>query len=196
MHHWAPPQQRCSPRRRVHPRGGYWRRSRPLARQDCPGWAFQERSRRQPAATTAPRATPVRLRPTLGPKTPRFDDRGGRERHPIPRPGIGPSHCLLAFPFVLLKQRQPTPPAIFSLPQKPPLRQTPVSSFSAMPPASARWEMKAREQAAPRVLLLPVPVVQKTTIPSVPHSPRPLFRPTYWKRGWAWGREQDEGRAL
>lgn len=56
--------------------------------------------------------------------------------------------CFLAFRLVLLKQRQSTPTAIFLLPQKPPLRQTPVSSFSAMPPASARWEMKAGEQAA------------------------------------------------
>lgn len=82
-----------------------------------------------------------------------------------------------AFPLVLLKQRQSTPTAIFPLPQKPPLRQSPVSSFSAMPPASARWEMKAGEQAAPRRRLPTVPFVQKTTIPRMPRSSRPLSGP-------------------
>lgn len=79
---------------------------------------------------------------------PRFGDRGRQERHPIPRPGICLSPGLLAFSLVLIKQRQFTRTAIFPLPQKPPLRQNPVSSFSAMPPASARWEMKAGEPAA------------------------------------------------
>lgn len=104
--------------------------------------------------------------------------RGRQDRHPIPHPGIGPSPCLLAFALALLKQRQSTPTAIFSLPQKPPLRQTPVSSFSAMPPASARWEMKAGELGGTQAAASLVPCVQETTTPSMPLSSRrpPLFQ--------------------
>lgn len=68
-----------------------------------------------------------------------------------------------------------------------------------MPPASARWEMRAGEPAAPRLRLLQVSWVQKTAIPSMPRSSRPLFRPTYWSRGCACGkdgRERNEARAL
>lgn len=114
--------------------------------------------------------------------SPRLGGRGRQDDRPSipPHPGIGPSPCHLAFALALLKQRQAihTPTAIFPLPQKPPLRQTPVSSFSAMPPASARWEMKAGgEPAAPRQPLRSVPRVQKTTTPSMPLSslPAPLL---------------------
>ena len=120
-----------------------------------------------------PGATPVRLPPTLGPEIAeiRGPRRAGASPNPLSRDRP------FAFPPVRLKQRQSTSTAIFPLPQKPPLRQSPVSSFSAMPPASARWEMKAGEQAAPRRLLPTVPSVQKTTIPRMLRSARPLSGP-------------------
>lgn len=191
MHHWAPPQQRCSPRWRVHPRGGYWRRSRPLARQDCPGWAFRERSRRQPAATTAPRATPVRLRPTLGPKTPRRTgappDSASRDRPLTLPPGL---------PLRSSQAKATHTPRHFLLTSK-----TTSSSNSGVILLRHATRLSTMGNEGERTggtqgFAPAGPGVQKTTIPSVPHSPRPLFRPTYWKRGWAWGREQDEGRAL
>ncbi|XP_005374540.1 PREDICTED: FYVE, RhoGEF and PH domain-containing protein 6 isoform X2 [Chinchilla lanigera] len=47
-----------------------------------------------------------------------------------------------------------------------------------MPPTSARWEMKAAEQAAPRLLPLPVPRSLTTTVPEIkkpPVAPKPKF---------------------
>ena len=80
---------------------------------------------------------------------------------------------LLVFALIVLKQRQSTSTAIFLLPQKPPLRQTPVSSFSAMPPASARWEMRAGEPAAPRLPLRLSRVSRKLQFPAclATHAP-------------------------
>lgn len=125
-----------------------------------PGWEFWEGLRQRQDAARVPPATPVRQRPTLGPEIAGIRGQRPGGVSPNPSPQDRPSPGLLAFSLVLPKQRQFTPTAIFSLPQKPPLRQNPVSSFSAMPPASARWEMKAGEQAAPRRLLRPVAGVQ------------------------------------
>lgn len=137
MHGRAPPQPGAAPLRRRRPGARNGQGSRPPARLGIPGGPEAEgvsgytcraaansrpRNRRDlvsEAGKTVTRSLTPRSVPLALPSSPS--------------------------PSVLLKQRPSTPTAIFSLPQKPPLRQTPVSSFSAMPPASARWEMKAGE---------------------------------------------------
>jgi hypothetical protein len=142
------------------------------------------------SAARAPGATPVRLQPVLGPEI--AEVRWSRPAGARQPRDLLPSLLSL---FVFLKQRQSTLTAIFPLPQKLPLRQTPVSSFSAMPPTSARWEMKAGEAGSTELLLLQVPRVLTTTFPGMPSGPRPFLGCLLEQRASVWAGRAGAGRS-
>lgn len=199
MHTWAPPQPGGSPQRGYQSRGRDPQGSRPPGRLGIPGRPEVEADAEAEAGCgegvsyyTCQAAANTRPRNRRDSVT-----EGGKSVTRPPRDQSSAS--LLVFALILLKQRQSTSTAIFLLPQKPPLRQTLVSSFSAMPPASARWEMRAGETGGTRASTSPIPSVQKTTTPRMPRKSRPLFRLAYWSRGWSCKTERqewDETRAL